>query len=216
MRANLHNRRDGYTVVELLVTIAIVSVLAATVGMFIAKLLRIQERDREEAYVREKLADVCGAYADAMSVASSFGTRMNPLTGGTEMRVDYRRETGGVSLETGKVTRVAHLTSEVNVTNRTVDLKVFGFEQRELVEKLSRIARGDALLLPLAGDMVSCTIRPLNVDGDPAQDATGFAMSDAALGYLQVTAKYIVRNDDGQPEVRTVSAGRVVRLWNRE
>lgn len=216
MRANLHNRRDGYTVVELLVTIAIVSVLAATVGMFFVKLLRIQERDREEAYIREKLADVCGAYADAISVASSFGVRTNAISGCMDMRVDYRHETGGVSLETGKVTRVAHLTSEINVTNRTVDLKVIGFEQRELVEKLSRSARGDALLLPLAGDMVSCTIRPLNVDGDPAQDATGFAMSHAALGYLQVTAKYIVRNDDGQPEVRTVSAGRVVRLWNRE
>ena len=216
MGSGVHKYRRGYTIVELMTTIVIVAVLAATVGMFFVKLLRIQERDREEAYVREKLADVCGAYADAMSVASSFGTRMNPLTGGTEMRVDYRRETGGVSLETGKVTRVAHLTSEVNVTNRTVDLKVFGFEQRELVEKLSRIAKGDALLLPLAGDMVKCTITPLNVAGDTRVDDVGFVTTDAALGYLQVTARYKVRDDAGEMVEKTVEAGRVVRLWNRE
>lgn len=216
MAERRHSARSGYTVVELMTTLTIVAVLAASVGIFLARLLTLRERDREEAYIREKLSDVCGAYADAMSIASSFGTRVNPLTGGMEVRVDYRHETGGVSLETGKVARVAHLTSEVNVTNRTVDLKVFGFEQRELVEKLSRIARGDAALLPLAGDIVSCTITPLNTVGNLVTDDTGFSMADAALGYLQVTAKYLVKNDDGQPEARTVSAGRVVRLWNRE
>ncbi|MBR5548725.1 MAG: type II secretion system protein [Kiritimatiellae bacterium] len=216
MKVRFQNVRDGYTIVEVMATIVIVAVLAATVGTFFVKLLRIQERDREEAYIREKLADVCGAYADAMSVASSFGTRENPLTGETEVRVDYRLETGGVSLETGQVTRVTHLTSEINVTNRTVDLKVFGFEQRELVEKLSRIARGDALLLPLAGDMVRCTIMPLNAVGDTRVDDTGFATADAALGYLQVVARYSVKNDDGELVEKTVEVGRVVRLWNRE
>jgi len=216
MNVRFQNVREGYTIVEVMATIVIVAVLAATVGTFFVKLLRIQERDREEAYIREKLADVCGAYADALSVASSFGTHENPLTGGTEVRVDYRLETGGVSLETGQVTRVAHLTSEVNLTNRTVDLKVFGFEQRELVEKLSRIARGDALLLPLAGDMVRCTIMPLNAVGDTRVDDTGFATADAALGYLQVVARYSVKNDDGELVEKTVEVGRVVRLWNRE
>ena len=216
MRTYVYSCRHGYTIVELLTTIAIVAVLAATVGMFFVKLLRIQERDREEAYIREKLADLCGSYADAMSISSSFATRINPVSGCTDVRVDYRHETGGVSLETGVVTRVSHLTTGMNVTNMTVDLKVFGFEKRELVEKLSRIGRGDAALLPLVGDMVSCTITPLNPVGDLVTDDTGFSMADAALGYLQVTAKYMVRNDDGLPEARTVSAGRVVRLWNRE
>ena len=61
------NRKRGYTVVELMVTIVIVAVLAATLGMFFVKLLRIQEREREEAYIRERLADICAAYADFVS-----------------------------------------------------------------------------------------------------------------------------------------------------
>lgn len=204
--------RRGYTIVELMSTIVIVAVLAATVGALFVKLLTIQEREREDAYIRERLADICGAYADAMSIGSSFGTRTNLLGRAAEVKVNYRQETGGVSLETSVVTRVSNLVSTMNTTNKTVELKAYGFEQRELVEKLSRIARGDATLIPLVGDVVDCTITPLNYTR--TEDDSGFATTDAALGYLKVTARYKVKNEDGELEEKTVEAGRVVRLWN--
>ena len=209
------NGKHGYTIVELMVTIVIVSILAATVGTFFVKLLNIRESEREEAYIREKLADICGAYADAMSVGSSFGTRTNLLTHAMDMKVNYRQETGGVSLETGKVVGVTQMISSLNTTNKTVDLSLYGFNQGELVKKLQRMAKGDAALMPLLGDMVSCTIRPLNcntggVDGD------GYLMNNAALGYLEVKAEYKVKNKTGETVWENATAGRVVRLWNKD
>ena len=207
--------RCGYTVVELMVTIVIVSILAATLGVLFARLLTIQEREREEAYVREALTDVCAAYADMLSVGSSFGTRSNLLSHAMDVRVNYRHETGGISLETSVVTRVAHLDSVLNATNKTVDLGAYSFERGDLVRRLSRIAKGDAALIPLAGDMVSLTITPL--DETALEDkGDGFRTTNAALGYLEATARYKVRNDDGEYETKTATAGRVVRLWNRE
>ena len=211
---SFQNVSRGYTIVELMVTIVIVSVLAATVGAFFVKLLTIQERDREEGYIREKLADICGAYADMMSVGSYIGTRTNIVSKTADLRVFYRHETGGISLETGVVTHVAQLTSSLNQTNGTLDVGVDAFESGELVRKLSRRSNGDASLIPLAGDVVSCTLVPL---GDAtSSEKDGFDVKNAALAYLEVAAKYKIKNDDGEFEVKTARAGRLVRLWNRE
>ena len=182
----------GYTIVELMVTIVIVSVLAATLGVFFVKLLNIQEREREEAYVREKLADICGEYADKLSIGSSI---INTSTNATIVK--YRQETGGVSLETGLVTRVAYLSSFLNSTNDTVDMGIFSFENQDLIRKIARRASGDAYLLPLTADMVSCTLTPLrtassilNVEEMSDMDAircakmvprADFEVTDAAL-----------------------------------
>ena len=103
---------QGFTVVELMVTIVIVAFLSATVGTFVCKLLTIQERDREEAYIREKLTDICGAYADFLSIGSSISSTTG--VSNQETVVKYRSETGGVSLETGIVTRVAYLVAAMN------------------------------------------------------------------------------------------------------
>ena len=226
MNAGVHNfgraescfprkERRGYTVVELMVTIVIVSILAATIGTFLVKLLNIQEREREDAYIREALADICGAYADAMSVGSSFGMHTNLLTHAVDMKVNYRQETGGVSLETGKVVGVTQMISSLNTTNKTVDLSIYGFNQGGLVKKLQRKAKGDAALMPLLGDMVSCTIRPLNCNTEGG-DGDGYLMNNAALGYLEVKAEYKVKNKAGAIEWKNAAAGRVVRLWNKE
>ena len=115
--------RWGYTLVELMATITIVAVLAATVGMFFARLLSLQEREREEAYIRERLAEVCGVLADDLSVAASFGTRIRPVE--QDIIVAYREETGGVSLETGRVSRVAQLVLTTSATNRAAALNVY-------------------------------------------------------------------------------------------
>lgn len=219
--------RCGYTIVELMVTIVIVSVLAASVGVFFVKLLNIQEHERDEAYVLEKLADICGEYADKLSIGSSI---INTSTNATVVK--YRQETGGVSLETGLVTHVAYLSSLLNSTNDTVDMNIFSIENRNLSRKIVRSASGDAHLMPLVGDMVSCTLTPLRTTALPlnVEDMNDtdtsmcakmvphavFEATDAALGWLQVTARYRVKNDRGELETKTATAGRVVRLWNRE
>ena len=213
------NRKRGYTVVELMVTIVIVSVLAATVGMFFVKLLTIQEREREEAYIREKLSDICGAYADFISIGSSFSTATNLSDQATVVK--YRQETGGVSLETGLVSRVACLISLMNITNKTIDLNIqYSTDEKEPERRystLSRIMRGDAPLIPLTGDMASLKITPL-INSTPKEDADfpGLQTTDAALGNLEVTARYKVKNDEGILEEKTVKVERLVRLWNRE
>lgn len=201
--------RLGYTLAELMATIAIVAVLAATVGMFFARLLSLQEREREEAYIREKLVDVCGAVADDLSIASSFSMRTNLVQ--RDIIVAYRQETGGVSLETGRVSRVAYLTLTLNATNRTMELNAYTPEPEGLKKALASSLNGDAPLIPLAGELVSCTLTPFNA---AITEEDGIQTSDAALGYLQVTARYTVRNEDGEDEAKTATAGRVVRLWN--
>ena len=204
----------GYTVVELLVTILLVSVLAATVGTFFVKLLNIQEREREEAYVREKLADICGAYADALSVGSAF-SRSNTVT-----VANFRMETGGVSFETGIVTSVTCVTSLVNVASGTLDSDVYGYEATNLVRKLSRIAHADPKLIALRGsnvaEILKYTLKPLNNNSANTKMTNGFETTDAALGWLSVDAQYRIKDKDGDLVGRTVTVERVVRLWNKE
>ena len=197
--------KGGYTIVELFVTIAIVAVLTATVGVFIVKLLGIEEREREDAYVREKLADVCAIIADYMSIGSVFCMSNGCVS------VDYRWETGGVSLETGLVTRVARIESSVHPTNRTVNIDISGFVQNELVRKHSCVANGNAELIPLAGDITRFTLVPLNSN---IWEENGVQSSDGALGFLEVEARYRAKDDNGGYVWKSATAGRMVRLWN--
>jgi prepilin-type N-terminal cleavage/methylation domain-containing protein len=206
-------RHDGYTIIELMVTIVIVAVVASVLGVFFVKLLGIQEQEREEAYIREKLSDVCGIYADFMSVGDAFSTSTNssnPLTA-----VTYRQETGGISLETGLASRVAYLTAQINNVTSNVDLNVYALEAGETNRKLSRSLNGFAHLIPIVGDMMSFTIRPLN--NTWIESGTNeYKTSNSALGYIEVAAAYRIKNEDGFYETKTASVGRVVRLWNRE
>ena len=209
--AHLLRGRLGYTVVELMVTLVIVAVLATTVGVCFVRLLSVQENEREEAYIREKLADVCGVIADDLSIGTSISLSTNLVQ--RDVIVAYRQETGGVSLETGRVTRVAYLTLTLNATNRTMALTAYRREPEGWTRTLSSSLNGDAALIPLAGDLVACTVTPLNATDMTEKD--GVQTSDAALAYLQVSARYAVRNDEGDLEEKTATAGRVVRLWNR-
>lgn len=195
------NNMRGYTIIELMVTIVIVSVLAATVGTFVVKLLMFQEKDREEAYIREKLVDICGIYADFLSVGSSVSVETNLMT--KPMSVTYRREVGGVSLETGTVSRVTSLDASLDASTGTVKLNVYGIEGTNIVERLFRTMNGNASLIPLSGNLVNCTITPLNGKG-------------GALGNLSVSAQYQVRDEYGRLVTKFANAERIVRLWNHE
>lgn len=202
------NGKYGYTVVELMVTVIIVAILATTLGIFFVKLLRIQEQEREEAYIREKLIDFCSSYANYASVGSVFYSATNALNQLTAVK--YRLETGGVSLETGIVSKVTYLASKMNVINKTIDIDIFSQGVNGEERKLSRRMSGDASLIPVPGDMISCTLTPLS------SSTNGYETTDAALAWLEVAAQYEVMNDDGDKEMKTVKAGRLVRLWNKE
>lgn len=208
--------RFGYTIVELMVTIVIVSVLAATLGTFVVKLLTIQEQDREEAYIREKLADVCATYADFLSLGTNIST------GVSDFIAIYPHETGGVSLETGRVSRVAELSTS-NTRNRaelvTIDLNVGTFEQGKetLVNKYSRTLRGDDTPLMNPKSLKELKIGENN-DGninlfyklEPLLPGNG------ALWNFRVMAQYKVTYEKGRQENKTLMAERIVRLWNRQ
>lgn len=206
MIRDFRDSRPGYTIIELMVTVVIVAVLSATVGTLFVKLLTIQETDREEAYFRETLADICGIYADYLSIGSTIS---NAPTG---FVATYRQETGGVSLETGHVVHVTQLTS-LNKTAafntavaKSLDLSIFSLESGKQIPKVLSSLRGDAVLIPLLSDQVFCNVTPLNAT----------RMEDATLGYLTVTARYGVKNDEGKLVYRNATAERVVRLWNRK
>lgn len=211
-------QRHGYTIVELMVTIVIVAILAATVGVFVTKLLTLQEQDREEAYIREYLLDVCEKYADYMSVGT-FVSISNQA-----MIVKYRQEAGGISLETGIVSHAAFLSLKLKESElsgkRTVNLNVYKLDPEGPRSMFSRSAYGDATLVPLKSDstdMVSCTFEPFGMfSGTLDSDHPGYVETDAALGRLRVSAQYKSQDENGDETNKNVSVERVVRLWNHE
>ena len=212
-----YNLRRGLSAIELMVTICLVVIIAAVVGVFLVKLLRIQEQEREEAYIREKLADICAIYADYMSVGSSFHINTNSVD--PILLIKYRQEAGGVSLETGRVSRVAYLTAKVNTKREdeigAMKLDIFSRDPEGVTKRHSDSMSGNASLIPLLGNVVSCTITPLN--NDWIQDGTNsYDKTDAALGLLSVSAKYEIENEHGELAVKTATVERVVRLWNQE
>lgn len=220
-------KRKGYTVVELMVTIVIVAVFAAVVGTFIVKLLTIKEREREEAYIKEKLSDACAIYADFLSVGSSISVSTD--TNNQAIVVGYRLETDGISLETGLVTRAAYLVSTINATNGIMDLSVFSRDPEHIPSelslmghrvnrKLSRKINGDAPLIPLVGDMVRFSVRPIatTFEPEPSEEDLPMQTSNSALGYLEASAQYRIKNDEGEMETKTATVGRLVRLWNKK
>ena len=202
-------------------------------GACFVKLMTLREREREDAYVREKLSDVCAAYADALSIGSAI---VNTSTNATIVK--YRQETGGVSLETGLVSRVVYVASTMNAESGTMDLDIYSFNPKEsdidrrITRKVRRRANGDAALLPLPGEMVSCTLTPLRGNGlainiqDMSEEelrlcekmvpSAAYQVAETALGYLEAKARYWIKEDDGGLVAKTVTVGRVVRLWNRE
>ena len=221
MKLSFKNGLYGYTIVELLVIVLIVAFLATTLGMFFVNLLTIQENEREDAYIREKLVDICGMYADYASVGESFQTNSQITL------VKYREETGGVSLETGRVSRVTRLMTSngnadaINANKPNFEIGSIEWNEDKLtfISKISRFLRGDAELIPLVGNKVICSITPLNfnVTRPVGDDYFGnLQTTDAALAYLQVVSEYKVKNDEGKYESKTVKVGRIVRLWNRE
>ena len=209
MKVGLCNVKCGYTIIELMVVIVIVAVLAATIGTFVVNLLTLQEQEREEAYIREKLVDISGVYADYLSVGSIVSNAV-----GYNFDVAYRQETGGVSFETGRVIRVAMLRSLeksfVSFNNMEgKDLHIDTFDTRGDRLNFSKEFCGVDIPLMTATDLkindrpvlVRCWINPL---------------SYSALWNLHVRADYWVKKDNGNLVPTNATTERIVRLWNHE
>ena len=207
--------RSGYTIVELMVTIVIVAVLAATVGTFVVKLLTLQEKEREEAYIRERLADICGIYADRLSLGSSVCTNLSDR----DFVVTYRQEAGGVSFETGCVSRVAR----VDLSEKVYKSSNWAF--KNLLLNVDTVAVDGGLEPKLANefwgaDTPLVTTKDLKVDSRVNLSCNLVPLNDssenAALWSLEVRADYWVKNDKGVLEPKNTVASRIVRLWNVE
>jgi len=199
--------RTGMTLVELMVTVLIGAILATTLGVFFVKLLTIQEQEREEGYVREKLVDICAAYADYLSIASSVSN--NAAAGDMAFSALYRQETGGVSLETGRVSRVTHFFSSLDAQDSTLGVSIGHYVTNDFQSGFSRTLRGDALLMNLTNDLVAvggAMVTPLNAT----------LIENASLVYLKVSARCECKNEKGEKKYKYVTAGRIVRLWNKE
>ena len=67
----------GLTVVELCVTVLIVAILSVWLGGSIVRMLKLRESNREEGYMREKLALICAEAADYLSMANAITSVSN-------------------------------------------------------------------------------------------------------------------------------------------
>lgn len=206
---SLLDSKHGYTLVELMVTVVIVAVLAATLGIFLINLLTLQEQDREEAYIRERLVDICGIYADYLSV----GLTVSNTVGSANFDVKYPEETSGISFETGRVIRVAMLRSSAKLYDADRNLCIDTFDVRGVPRNLSNEFRGDDIPLMTAVD--------LNINDRPVLlrcwiDSLNGPIESAAIGNLHVRADYWVKRDNGFLVPTNAIAERIVRLWNHE
>lgn len=199
--------RHGYTIVELIVTMVIVVVVSATVGGFFVKLLTFHEKERHRAYIQERLVDICGFYADYLSLGTNVCNDVN------RFGVDYRVETGGVSFETGRVSRVAQFVSSMKTSaqfrNTTLDFSAWAFEPGIITNKFCRNLRGDDTPLVPLSSIRELKIKGRNVNLSHRLDPLN---ASGTLWHLQVLATYEVEDGDSE----AVRACRIVRLWNRE
>lgn len=212
MNMNPANRIQGYTIIELMVTMVLVSALAAFGGMFVVKLLTLQEQNREEAYIRERLVDICGVYADHLSIGSSVS---NNLSSHQWFDVKYRQETGGVSLETGRVSHVAFL----KCTQQSYTIL-----NKSYTNVIASTFDGDGVPLKLSNefwgsDTPLMTVKDLRINDNPVNlrcriDPLNDPMGGTAIWKLQVRADYAVKNEDGDFIFTNAAVERIVRLWN--
>lgn len=201
--------RRGMTLIELLVTMLIVTIVSVMFGFYFVKLLNIHEDEREMGYVRERLVDICAAYADYLSIASSIRNITD-----YSFDADYRQETGGVSLETGRVSRVTHLNTYLDSSAGRMELNIGRIVTNEFVSGFSRKLRGDALLMNMTNDLV--LVRRAGIPEAMLTRLNGTSDETASLFYLMVSARCKCEDDNGNAKYRYVTAGRIVRLWNKE
>ena len=201
--------KRAFTIVELCVTMLVAAILSVAMGGVIVRLLRLHESDREEGYMREKLALICGEAADYLSMANSVV--VDSTSHGMVLKGGFRMETDGVSYETGKVVKVSglYLSGTNGTFNFAMDTADRRYESAGGTEGLFRKRQtldADGMLLDVLARIVEFRIDPPVVYG-----ATNFL----PLHVLTVSATNnyydIVGNTNA---VRWVTSKRGFRLWN--
>lgn len=186
----------GFTIVELLVTMLITTIVVVVFGLGVVRLLKLEESNRQEGYIRERLTMITSTYADYLSMGSGLW----PVDLPDNVKgycTEFRTETGGVSFETGKVTRVVGMTSSVSNGFFNIGINTAGEISNVLLEKH---ISGAAELLPVLSLITDISIYP----------------DDGPVRMLSITASNTVFNvKSNQYEPRQIVSKRLFRLWNR-
>ena len=190
----------GFTIVELMVCIALTVILAASIGPSAIKLLRVVESSREEGFMREKLVTLAGLYADWLSLAKTYVVTNMPHGGVKVISANYPDELEGISFETNNLRKVTACHSAVSNGMWNIWFDTNDPRYSDHVRKVT--FDGDALLEHVSARIVEVTVKP-----DPCP-VVGFC----TLSILATNHFWDVNAD--AYSMRTVRTERIVRLWN--
>lgn len=205
----------AFSLVELLVVMSIVTVFTAFAGMAYVRATRLERNLRTEAFARTRLVLDLERIARGLSLAKDIewvdtnGTIIadsRNLKPGTNyaVRLSFPEETGGVSFETNRITKVSSLRFTVGLdailamASNRIDL--VSNVRTNILESAPVFITGE----PTAFSRITMT---------NAVDQEGVSVSNL----LHVTLASIVYLDDGGGKTREkeVSVDRLVRMWNR-
>ncbi len=201
--------KRAFTIVELCVTMLIVAILGVVMGTAIVRLLRLRESDREEGYMREKLALICGEAADYLSMANSI-VAVSDLHG-LVLKGGFRMEMEGISYETGKVVKVSGLylsgtNGTFNLALDTADSRYEGVRGIEGLYRKRQKLDADGMLMDVIARIVEFRVDPPMVYGMTNSLPLHVLTISATNNYYD-----IVGNTNA---VRRVTSKRGFRLWN--
>ena len=204
--------RKGFTVIELMITILIVVILTVSFGGALSGLLCLHEKDREEGYMREKLAYICGEFADYFSLADKVGRFMDE-NGKAVYAAGFRMEADGVSYETGKVVKVSNIyvsaTNGIfNVAMRNADARYRRAGDSDDVFYKRQEMSSDGMLYEVMSKITVFSIDPLPIDGMWHTNQYYMLTVAATNGYFDIRG--------ATNAIRTVVSRRAFRLWNAE
>ena len=210
MKAFVENRSNhGFTLVELLVVMAISAALVLWVGFAFVGMSRLERSYRREAYVRTALVLALQRLEQKMSLACGINRETKIIRNGNKIHQEYSTfyfpcEAGGVSWETNEITQVFQL-------HNKGENKFLYATASNIVDFVTadRSYKSD-FLSPLSSEIPSVRfnrliIKPIKLPGE-----------NAPLNLLNVelAADFDVKDILGDYCVKTVSVQRVVRMWN--
>ena len=207
-----HPGISGYTLVETLVVLMILTVLAGAVALPLLRASQMERGLREEAYVRTQLTLNLERMAREISVAKSVvweyenaeGKRQTvsspkeiPANRRSWVCFDYPQEAGGVSLETNRYTHVQGV--RFSMAPEWVAVSVSNIVNQQAVEKTVAMYP-DGVFIPEAGNVDFVRMSITNITPE---------IVDVSLAALVPQWRY-----NGDEFSITVEVSRLVRMWN--
>lgn len=200
---------SGMTMVELLVTVAVVSVVACVGGLGYLRSSKLEKNFRREAYARTTLVKNLERLEQLVSLATSvewIGKNGEPVDSGSLpaaessfLKLDFPLETGGISLETNWIPGVVSI--RMRLKPREAELFVSNI--------VDGVGRETMLRMPFESPMSLEREKPVY---SPIR-AVVTNVSDS-LVHVTLSSSYVRENAKGDADPVVVSADRLVRLWN--